>query len=148
MRLVRVLMLLLTVCLAVPSAVCQRAVPQDDLQLLREVEHVDHRYDDRRVTYGFTPGRRTVSPVYHALSAAMYFYQSSVSPVLQRSCAFVPSCSAYSKALLQRYGLLKGTVCTADRLMRCNRMALADRSAMIKLNDGHGHIVESVERYK
>ena len=131
-------------------ALCQTgvAVAADDLALLRDAERVDHRYDDRQVVYGFTPGRRTFNPAYHLLSSAMYVYQKGVSPILQRGCMFRPSCSAYSKALLKRYGLLKGTICTADRLMRCNRVALTDVNSTLKIQNGHGHIYESTDRYR
>ena len=81
---------------------------------------------ERTVRYGFRAEQHSVNPFYHLLSAGMYVYQRCVSPVIARSCAYSPSCSGYSKALIKEYGLLKGSVCTADRLMRCNRITLAD----------------------
>ena len=119
-----------------------------DFQLLRTVQHVDHTYDSRQVTYGFTPGKRTWNPVYHVLSASMYTYQSVVSPLIMRQCTFRPSCSGYSKELIREFGLLKGTFLTADRLMRCNRVSLSDKNNKYLLVDGHGHIAETDDRYR
>lgn len=119
-----------------------------DMQLVAQACFVDHSYDARRVTYGFTPGRRTLNPFYHVLSSSMYVYQRVVSPIIVRHCPFVPSCSAYSKALIHEYGLLKGTFLTADRLSRCNRISLSDKNNLYYLNEGHGHINETVDRYR
>ncbi len=127
----------------------QAALPSaDDMALLRRAAVSDSAYADRQVRYGFTPGRRTLNPAYHALSSAMYLYQRFVSPVIMRQCAFSPTCSGYSKALLHEYGLLGGTVCTADRLMRCNRISLTDIRYHRLAAEGKGHIRESVHRYK
>lgn len=119
-----------------------------DLRLLRAAQYVDHTYDSRQVTYGFTKGKRTWNPVYHVLSSSMYVYQSVVSPLLMSHCMFIPSCSAYSKALIHEYGMLKGTILTSDRLMRCNRIALSDNNTKYLIIDGHGHIPETVDRYR
>ena len=119
-----------------------------DVQLLREATYVNHSYDGRKVTYGFTPGKRTWNPVYHVLSSSMYVYQSVVSPLLSTRCLFSPTCSAYSKWLIHEYGLMKGTFPTADRLMRCNRIALSDKNNKYLLANGRGSIVEDVDRYR
>ncbi len=119
-----------------------------DMALLRSATYVDHQYDSRQVTYGFTKGKRTWNPAYHVLSSGMYVYQKVVSPLLSTRCTYTPTCSAYSKALIREYGLIKGTFLTADRLMRCNRMALTDRNNKYLLVDGHGRISETVERYR
>ena len=119
-----------------------------DRQLLRTARNVDHTYDARQVTYGFTPGKRTWNPFYHILSASMYAYQGAVSPIIMRRCSYKPTCSAYSKQLIREYGLLKGTFLTADRLTRCNRISLSDKNNAYRLADGHGHITETVDRYR
>ncbi len=103
---------------------------------------------ERTVHYGFRAGQHSVNPFYHLLSAGMYVYQRCVSPVIARSCAYSPSCSGYSKALIKEYGLLKGSVCTADRLMRCNRITLADPATYRLVDSRDGHVHESVDRYK
>ena len=102
---------------------------------------------ERTIHYGFG-NRLTINPFYHLLASSMYLYQRLVSPVLSRSCAFTPTCSAYSKALIKEYGLVKGTICTADRLSRCNRISMADRSTYRQIDPNDGHIHETVERYR
>jgi len=59
--------------------------------------------------------------------AAIDVYRASVSPLLARthliSCRFRPTCSAYSREAIQRYGLPKGAVLAAGRILRCNPFA-------------------------
>ncbi|CAN8269526.1 unnamed protein product [Cochlearia groenlandica] len=55
-----------------------------------------------------------------AALAMLRFYKREISPVLPRSCRYVPTCSEYSMEAYKRYGVLKGTVLTTWRLCRCN----------------------------
>ena len=53
--------------------------------------------------------------------AVVRLYQLLVSPLLAPgTCKYHPSCSEYAIAALRRYGLLRGTVLAAWRLLRCN----------------------------
>lgn len=124
------------------------ALDSADYRLMVNAQFVDHQYDARHVTYGFTPGRRTLNPFYHLFSSCMYGYQAILSPLLMRNCAYSPSCSAYSKNLIREYGLLKGIFLTADRLSRCNRISMSDINNKYLLEEGHGHIHETVDRYR
>jgi len=54
------------------------------------------------------------------LSAPIYLYQWTLSPLLPRACRFHPTCSAYALTALERHGPLKGLWLTARRLGRCN----------------------------
>ena len=119
-----------------------------DLQRLRQKDIHCPLTADRHVHYGFGASHQWYNPFYHLLSSGMYVYQRCVSPVISRSCAFAPSCSGYSKALIHEYGLAKGMICTADRLMRCNRISLADPTNQSLINPSDGHIHESVDRYR
>lgn len=148
MRMKRIGLIGLIVLIGLISNVQAQQLDSADAQLLRAASHIDHSFDGRKVTYGFTPGKRTWNPAYHMLSSSMYVYQSVISPIISRRCSFTPTCSAYSKALIHEYGLLKGTFLTADRLMRCNRISLSDKNNSYLLNDGHGSIPESVDRYR
>lgn len=42
-----------------------------------------------------------------------------VSPLLPRSCRFIPSCSEYAIQSLQQFGLQRGLILTIWRLLRC-----------------------------
>ena len=47
-------------------------------------------------------------------------YQATLSPLLGPVCRFEPSCSHYSVACYERFGLLRGTWLTIRRLGRCH----------------------------
>jgi len=47
-------------------------------------------------------------------------YQRTISRVLPPSCRFVPSCSEYGYEAITRYGIIRGGVMAAWRVMRCN----------------------------
>lgn len=48
------------------------------------------------------------------------FYKTAISPLLPPACRFQPTCSVYAMDAYTKYGVGKGTVLTAWRLMRCN----------------------------
>jgi uncharacterized protein len=54
------------------------------------------------------------------LIAPLVFYQRFVSPALPRRCKYEPTCSAYALQALREYGILRGLVLAAWRLLRCN----------------------------
>lgn len=48
-------------------------------------------------------------------------YQKLVSPVIsQNTCRFYPSCSHYGYQAIYKYGVIKGGVMAAWRILRCN----------------------------
>ena len=47
-------------------------------------------------------------------------YQRFVSPALPRRCKYHPACSAYAVEAIETYGILRGSVLAARRLLRCN----------------------------
>ncbi len=47
-------------------------------------------------------------------------YQRVVSPAIPQRCKYHPSCSRYAVAAIRRYGVLRGVVLAAWRLLRCN----------------------------
>jgi hypothetical protein len=54
-------------------------------------------------------------------------YRATVSPLLARTgiarCRFQPTCSAYAREALSRYGIAKGLVLAAGRVLRCQPFA-------------------------
>lgn len=54
------------------------------------------------------------------VAAPARLYQRVISPVLPRRCKYHPSCSQYAVTAIRRYGILKGLVLAAWRLLRCN----------------------------
>jgi uncharacterized protein len=47
-------------------------------------------------------------------------YQRLISPALPRRCKYEPSCSRYAVDAIRSYGVAKGAVLAAWRLLRCN----------------------------
>ncbi len=47
-------------------------------------------------------------------------YQRIVSPAIPRRCKYYPTCSEYAVQAIRSYGILRGIVLAAWRLLRCN----------------------------
>ncbi len=47
-------------------------------------------------------------------------YQRLISPLLGQRCRYYPSCSEYAAQAITRFGILRGLVLAAWRLLRCN----------------------------
>ena len=50
-------------------------------------------------------------------------YRRVLSPVLPPSCRFTPSCSLYALQAVEKYGLLRGCLMGARRVLRCHPFA-------------------------
>ena len=50
-------------------------------------------------------------------------YQRLLSPALPRPCKYHPTCSAYAVQAVESYGILRGAVLAAWRLLRCNPLS-------------------------
>ncbi len=50
----------------------------------------------------------------------IHVYQRVVSPALPRRCKYEPTCSAYAAQAVEEFGILRGLVLAAWRLLRCN----------------------------
>ncbi len=106
--------------------------------------------EKRKVEYLFAHEKSFIkkyNPVSLLLGSSLYIYQKYISPQLSGSCLYQPSCSSFSMQAIRTFGLLKGTLVTADRLMRCNQLAALD---IFVLNlDKHTHkVVEHPDRYR
>jgi putative membrane protein insertion efficiency factor len=47
-------------------------------------------------------------------------YQRLISPLMPARCRYHPTCSAYAVEAVRDYGVLRGAVLAAWRLLRCN----------------------------
>ena len=52
--------------------------------------------------------------------APIRLYQRLISPALPRRCRYEPTCSAYAVDAVREFGILRGLVLAAWRLLRCN----------------------------
>ncbi|MEG2175042.1 MAG: membrane protein insertion efficiency factor YidD [Oscillospiraceae bacterium] len=50
-------------------------------------------------------------------------YQGGISAYTQPHCIYVPTCSAYALEAVERYGVVRGGLLAAWRLLRCNPFA-------------------------
>ena len=55
-----------------------------------------------------------------ALLAVLWVYQATVAPFLGSRCRFAPSCSAYAREAIHRYGVWRGVWMSVKRLLRCH----------------------------
>jgi putative membrane protein insertion efficiency factor len=56
-------------------------------------------------------------------TAPVRFYQRIISPALPQRCRYYPSCSEYAVDAIRSYGILRGSVLAAWRLLRCNPLS-------------------------
>ena len=62
----------------------------------------------------------------HIFLALIRFYQRCISPYTPASCRFTPTCSAYAKEAIEKYGALKGGLLTLRRLLKCHPFLKGD----------------------
>lgn len=68
-----------------------------------------------------------VRPVSRAVrvivTAPIAVYQRAISPALPRRCKYEPTCSRYAIEAIRAYGILRGVVLAAWRVLRCNPLS-------------------------
>ncbi len=87
------------------------------------------------------------NPVSLFFNGSMYIYQKAISEQISAQCGFTPSCSEFSKNLIQHYGLIKGVFLSADRLMRCNGRA-SDEYPASRMDRMTDKLIDPIEFYK
>jgi putative membrane protein insertion efficiency factor len=65
-----------------------------------------------------------VSPARGLWLAPLHAYRRVISPLLPPRCKYHPTCSTYAVQAIERYGILRGSVLAAWRLLRCNPFSL------------------------
>lgn len=66
------------------------------------------------------PKSQVSSELKLAAAALIRLYQKLVSSQDGPTCTFSPSCSRFGMAAIKEYGIMRGVLLTADRLLRCN----------------------------
>jgi len=51
--------------------------------------------------------------------AVIRTYQMLLSPLLPPSCRYSPTCSEYTRQAIERYGVARGALLGARRILRC-----------------------------
>jgi len=49
----------------------------------------------------------------------IYFYKFCISPLLPHCCIYEPTCSTYTLIAIKRFGVFKGGILGAKRILRC-----------------------------
>ena len=57
------------------------------------------------------------------LIALIKFYQVAISPLIGPRCRFVPTCSCYGIEALKTHGLLKCSLLTLKRVLKCHPLS-------------------------
>lgn len=106
-------MVVLLVTFATPSLMAQKS----DKELLRGAQFEAPR-GDRHTPYGIEPGRKTLSPLYHGASGALWLWENLVAPDVCASGGYTDTNTDYFKALVREYGALPAIIYGFDRMVR------------------------------
>ena len=74
---------------------------------------------EARATTDASPGR-AARATRAVVLAPVIAYRKLISPALPRRCKYEPTCSQYAVDAVRRFGILRGLVLAAWRLLRCN----------------------------
>ena len=56
----------------------------------------------------------------YPLLVLIKLYQNFISPLLPSTCRYSPNCSEYTKKSLVKFGLIKGSIVSIKRIIKCN----------------------------
>ena len=73
-----------------------------------------------RLTDQFALSRENPNELQWVMSGLFLFYKSFISSQDNQRCSFHPSCSEYGLEAVKKLGMVRGMICTCDRLTRCN----------------------------
>ena len=59
-------------------------------------------------------------------------YKRWVSPAFPPSCRYVPTCSEYAMEAVERYGVLRGGIMAAYRVLRCHPFVKGGYDPVVK----------------
>jgi putative component of membrane protein insertase Oxa1/YidC/SpoIIIJ protein YidD len=140
----KVLLFFISVCFFLTSGNIWSQVT--DLELLAESGSAP------TVTFGQTKKSKPTpflrfNPAYWLLNGALTGYQKVISPQISADCLYELSCSRFSRAAIQEFGIVKGIALTADRLARCNRVA-ATSIELLRINPQTGRVVDVPTMYR
>ncbi len=63
---------------------------------------------------------------------ALRGYKRFISPMLLPSCRYTPTCSEYAMEAVERYGVVRGLLMAAWRVLRCNPLAKGGLDQVVK----------------
>lgn len=87
---------------------------------------------------------RESTPIRLFSTGLIRIYQKYISTQDQPVCNFAPSCSRFGMGAIQKYGFFRGTLLTADRLLRDNGIMLHTHYLF---DEANGKYIDPVEAY-
>lgn len=106
-----------TVCLIIISlSTSSYAGEATDLSFILKVNPITKDIPQKVSHFKF----QETSELKLAATGLIRLYQKFISSQDGPSCNFTPTCSHFGIACIQEYGMLRGIILTADRLIRCN----------------------------
>ena len=87
---------------------------------------------------------RESTPIRLFSTGLIRLYQKYISTQDQPVCNFSPSCSRFGMGAIQKYGFFRGTLLTADRLLRDNGIMLHTHYTF---DEASGMYLDPVEAY-
>ena len=87
---------------------------------------------------------RESTPIRLFSTGLIRLYQKYISTQDQPACNFSPSCSRFGMGAIQKYGFFRGTLLTADRLLRDNGIMLHTH---YPFDEASGKYIDPVEAY-
>lgn len=144
------------ICLFALLHTCAAQDVQNDLQLVsnakfysqQEFEYYHGALNSKKSLE--THGNNVVAkynPVALVLKGSMLLYQNVLSPQLSKDCPYEITCSNYAKLAIKQYGAMRGVIMGADRIMRCNRIAVLDVDPL-SINEYTGKITDPPSKYQ
>lgn len=73
-----------------------------------------------RLSDQFGMSKENTNELQAVLSGLFLVYKSFFSSQDNQRCSFHPSCSEFGLEAVKKLGIVKGIICTCDRLTRCN----------------------------
>jgi putative component of membrane protein insertase Oxa1/YidC/SpoIIIJ protein YidD len=117
-------------------------------EAISTIDYFELEYEPRKPKF-LKLGKNPIvnyNPITLTFGGALFLYQKVISPQLQSRCPYEISCSAFSFASIQEYGLLKGVALSADRLTRCTQFTTIDMLPS-QMNDRTGMLIDNPSKY-
>ena len=63
-------------------------------------------------------------------------YKWAISPLFPASCRYVPTCSEYAMEAIDRFGVLRGGIMAATRVLRCHPFVRGGYDPVVENSSG------------